>query len=146
MGNRFRDSKMFAQFSRNINCELMAIVASCHPDLVCCRSLSLSSASSVLISSLRTVSSSSSTSSISLRERSRMRLPHCRTEKDANSSGCPGPVLGLVPAVLDVGPLVPVSQPGLGHLQRALLLPVRQLELLDRRLQAGDLLDGLKSK
>lgn len=53
------------------------------------------------------------------------------------------PVRWFVPAHLDVWPLVPVGQPRLRDLQRPLLLPVRQLQLLDGSLQAGDLLHRL---
>ena len=46
---------------------------------------------------------------------------------------------GLVPAQLDVGPLVTVGEPGLSHLVGSVLVPDGVLEVPDHALHLGDL-------
>ena len=50
---------------------------------------------------------------------------------------------GLVSAQLDVGPHVPVGQPGAGHLVRCILLPDGVLEVPDHRLHLRNLVHCL---
>ena len=52
------------------------------------------------------------------------------------------PVCRLIPAELDVGPLVPVGEPRLGHLGRGVLVPDGVLEVPDHALNLRDLVNS----
>jgi len=53
--------------------------------------------------------------------------------------------MGVVPAKLHVGPPRPLLEPGLGHLQRVLLVPQRPFQGIDQHLCLEDLLQGLRT-